>query len=183
MRVEKLLLRSKRIEKFKDKRITPNKLIEKGAFNLNNTRSAKYKYSPEQIEEKAFDPDRGKYFQEIYDSHRLIKVKENRDRTGKFDAKIDKPKKRLRDPLVIGEKVLVLAGRLRKQDAPGRLYKSTTQNKSFFNRTITFAISERLKLILSSDNTYLYWLKENGQKIKNKFLRQELFALKNQFVE
>ena len=75
---------------------------------------------------------------------------------------------------------MILAERLRKKDAPGRLYKSTTENKSFFNRGRAFIISERSKL---NDNTYLYWLKENGQKIKIRFLRQELFALKHQFVE
>ena len=75
-------------------------------------------------------------------------------------------KKQLRDPLEIGEKVLVLAERLRKKDAPGRLYKSTTENKSFFNRDRTFIISERSKL---NNNTYLYWLNENGQKIKKNF--------------
>ena len=110
----------------------------------------------------------------------MIKVKENRDQTERFDIKLDRHKKRLRDPLEIGEKVLVLAEHLRKKDVPGRLYKSTTENKSFFNRDRTFIISERSKL---NDNTYLYWLKENGRKVKNRFLRQELFTLKNQFVE
>ena len=75
---------------------------------------------------------------------------------------------------------MVLAKRLRKKGTPGRLYKSKTENKGFFNRDRTFTISERSKL---NNNTYLYWLKENGRKIKNRFLRQELFALKNQFVE
>ena len=75
-------------------------------------------------------------------------------------------KKQLRDPLEIGEKVLVLAERLRKKDAPGRLYKSTKENKSFFNKDKTFIISERSKL---NNNTYLYWLNENGQKIKKNF--------------
>ena len=41
-------------------------------------------------------------------------------------------------------------------------------------------LSERSKL---NNNIYLYWLNENGQKIKNRFSRQELLALKNQFVE
>ena len=135
---------------------------------------------PEQIEEQALDPNTGKYFQEMYDFHRLIKVKESRDQTEKYDAKVDRRKKRLRDPLEVGEKVLVLAKRLRKKVSSVRLYKSTTEHKSFFNRDRSFAISERSKL---NNNTYLYWLKENGRKIKNRFLRQELFALKNQFVE
>ena len=98
-----------------------------------------------------------------------MKVKENRDQTERFDMKVDRRKKRLRDPLEIGEKVLVLAERLRKKVTTGRLYKSTKENKSFFNRDRTFIISERSKL---NNNTYLYWLKENRRKIKNRFLRQ-----------
>ena len=39
-------------------------------------RSTKYGYSHEQIEEQAFNPHRGKYFQEFYDFHRLIKVRD-----------------------------------------------------------------------------------------------------------
>ena len=136
-------------------------MIKKATFNLNNARSAKYGYSPDQIEEQSVDPNTGKYFQEVYDFHRLIKVKENRDRTEKFDTKVDRRKKWLRDPLEIGEKVLVLAERLRT--APGRLHKSTTENKSFFDRYRTFTISERLKL---NNNIYLYWLKESGWNVK-----------------
>ena len=46
----------------------------------------------------------------------MIKVKENRDLTERFDAKVDRRKKRVRDHLEIGEKVFVLAERLRKKD-------------------------------------------------------------------
>ena len=110
--LKNLLLRSKRIEKFKGKRIRPNEVIIKATFNLNNTKSPKYGYSPEQIEEQALDLNTGKYFQEVYDFHHLIKVKENRDWTEKFDAKDDIRKKHLRNPLEAGEKVLVLAEHL-----------------------------------------------------------------------
>ena len=110
----------------------------------------------------------------------MRKVKEIRDRTERFDGKVDRRKKRLRDPLKIGEKVLVEAERLRKKDAPGRFYESTRENKSFFNRDRTFTISERPKI---NNSPYLYWLKESSRRIKNTFLRQELVALKNQFVE
>ena len=65
----------------------------------------------------------------------MIKAKENRDRTERFDAKVNRHKKRLRDLLEIGEKVLVLAQRLRKKDAFGRLHKNTTENKSFLTET------------------------------------------------
>ena len=40
------------------------------------------------------------------------------------------------------------------------------ENKSFFNRDRIFKISERSKL---NNNTYLYWLKENGRKKKKIF--------------
>ena len=83
---------------------------------------------PEQIEEQALNPNTGKYFSAAYDFHPEIKVKEDRYRREKFDSKIDRRKKQLRDPLEIGEKVLLLAERLRKRDASGRLYKSTTEN-------------------------------------------------------
>ena len=71
----------------------------------------------------------------------------------------------MRDPLKVGEKVLVLAECLRKKDTPARLYKSTTENKSFVNRGRTFIISERSKLIISIG------LKKTVKKKKKKILK------------
>ena len=31
------------------------------------------------------------------------------------------------------------------------------------------------------DDTYYYWLKENKQEVKNRFFKEELFALNDQF--
>ena len=108
----------------------------------------------------------------------MIKVKENRDQTERFDTKVDK--KTSKGPSRNRRKSFGIGWTFTKEEAPGRLYKSTTENKSFFNRDRTFIVSERSKL---NDNIYLYWFKENGWKIENRFLRQELFTLKNQFVE
>ena len=48
-----------------------------------------------------------------------------------YDFRSDKRKKnKLREPLNIGENVLVLAERLKKKYASGSLFKSTTRNKS-----------------------------------------------------
>ena len=47
---------------------------KKATFNLNNTRSAKYWYSAEAVEEKEVDSETRKYFQEVYDFHHLIKA-------------------------------------------------------------------------------------------------------------
>ena len=74
---------------------------------------------------------------------------------------------------------MVLAERLKKKDAPGNLYKASTDNIPFFNRNQIFTIYKRVKL---NNGTYLYWVKENSKKINGRFLRQELFALNNQFL-
>ena len=75
---KKALLRSKKMEKYNKKRIKPNDLIKKATFNLNNVKSVKYGFAPEQIEEKLLNKETGKEFTEIYDFHRLIEVKENK---------------------------------------------------------------------------------------------------------
>ena len=51
----------------------------------------------------------------------------------------------------------------------------------FFNRNRIFTIYKRAKL---DNGTYLYWLEEDGQKVKVRFLRQELNkTLNNQFIQ
>ena len=119
--LRKTLLRSKCMEKFKGKRIRSNELIKTATFNLNNTWSAKCGYSPQQIQEQALYPKQRKYFQEVYDFDRLTKVRKNKDWLERFDAKVDTRKKRLRQPLDIDKKVLVLTERFRKKYAPGRI--------------------------------------------------------------
>ena len=49
----------------------------------------------------------------------------------------------------------------------------------FFNRDRVFTIYKTAKL---NHGTYLYWVEEDGKKINGRFLRQELFALNNQFL-
>ena len=100
-------------------------------------------------------------------------------RNAKYDQKIDRRKRTLRSPLNLDEKVLVLAERLKKKDAPGNLYKASTENVLFFNRNRIFTIYKRAKL---NNGTYLYWVEEDGEKINGRFLRQELLALNNQFL-
>ena len=49
----------------------------------------------------------------------------------------------------------------------------------FFNRDRIFTIYKRAKL---NNGEYLFWVEEDGKKINGRFLRQELFALNNQFL-
>ena len=67
------------------------------------------------------------------------------------DAKKDKFLcRRLRQPLKMGERVLALAEHLKKKEGPKRLYKSTTENMSFFNREQIFVVRKVVKT--SKDN-------------------------------
>ena len=109
----------------------------------------------------------------------MVKVSKAHNRYERYDLKLDKKrKKKLREPLEIGEKVLVLAERIKKKDAPGVLFKSTTENIPFFNKKEIFTIEKYILI----ENVYNYWIKkENGENITKRFIRQELFALKNNF--
>ena len=103
-----------------------------------------------QVEEKIMEDDS---FLKLYDFYRLVRVKEEKDRLVRYkERKVDRRKWKLRYPLDIGEKVLVFAERLKK-DAPGNLYKRTTENIQFLNRDRVFTISKRV-LVDNENNCY-----------------------------
>ena len=85
---------------------------------------------------------------------------------------------KLRSPLQVGEKVFVLSSRLKKKDPAGQFYKSTTENRPFFDRNRISTIKNRTNI----NGINYYWITENNRTIKGRFLREELFALKNQFL-
>ena len=81
--------------------------------------SQKYGFWPDFVEEKTLNNEN---FCKIYDFHRLVKVQ-------KLDERF---RRKLRSPLEIGEKVLVLVEKLKKKNASGTLYKITTENMLLF---------------------------------------------------
>ena len=76
----------------------------------------------------------------------IRKIETNQTRNLKNDQKRDRRKRQLRSPLNLEEKVLVLAERLKEKDAPGSLYKASTENIPFFNGEHIFTIYKRAKL-------------------------------------
>ena len=172
--LKKVIFKTKKRYKLQKKKINSREIIKKAVENLNRINSEKYGLSPDIIEKKSLESE---YFKEIYDFHRLVKVTKGINRYERYNEKLDKKQKRkLREPLNINEKVLVLAERIKKKDAPKFLFKSTTENIPFFNRKEIFTI-ERYVLI---DGSYYYWLKnEKNEKISKRFIREELFALNN----
>ena len=129
---KKLFFKSKKHHKAtKTSRIDPSKQIRNAVQNMNNTNSQKYGITLEKIEEKSLE---SKKFREVYDFQRMVRVSKDADRYERTDiAANKKSQRRLRSPLMVGKKFLALAEKLKKKDAPRNLYKSTTENTSFFN--------------------------------------------------
>ena len=174
---KKILFRIKKSHKRLKKRLNATKAIKKAVQNMNNAKSEKYNLEPEVIERKSLQNED---FKERYDFHRLNQITKTAQRYKRHDIKIDlKRKKQLREPLVIGERVLILTSRLKKKDAPGVLYKSTTENKPFFSKKQIYIVR---KVVVVS-KTFNYWISKEGEEqiIPGRFFREELFAIKNQF--
>ena len=76
------------------------------------------------------------YLADIYDFHRLVRVKEHEDKTVRYMEKWDEQKRRKpREPLDIRKKVLFIAECLKKKDVPGVFYNRATETKSFFDKS------------------------------------------------
>ena len=63
------------------------------------------------------------------------------EKTGKLNIRMDETtekntqkKKKLREDLKLGEKVYLLAERIKKKSVPGKFYKQYVQNISYFNK-------------------------------------------------
>ena len=96
---------------------------------MNDTISTKYELAPEMIEKRSLDPKDGKYFQEIYDFMRVKKIGNNQSRNDKYNQKLDRRKRKLRSPLNVNEKVLILAERLEED---GRKISGTFLRQELF---------------------------------------------------
>ena len=85
----------------------------------------------------------------------------------------------MRTGLSIGERVYVLAERIKKKSASGKFYKQSVQNISYFNKEKIF--ENRAKQTI--DKITYYWLKnsETNRKVLKRFSRTECFALRNNF--
>ena len=144
---------------------------------MNNLNSQNYGVPAKTVEKKSLIDEK---LRQVYDFHRMVRVSKDAKRYKRNDIRFDKKsRKKLGSPLMVGEKVLVLAKRLRKKYPPGSLYQSTTENISFFNIEEIFI----MRKVLSTEDSYNYWVSKtsDGKIINKRFLWQELFALKNQF--
>ena len=101
------------------------------------------------------------------------------DQTGVIIKKYLAKRRKLRKNLNIGEKVLVLAERIKKKSAPGKFCKQSVQNITYFNKEKIFSIRKKQNI----DKIDYYWLidLQTNRNVKKGFQRTELFAIKSNF--
>ena len=132
--------------------------------------------APERVENKSLD---SKKFKTLFNRHRLEKTEKLADRLARYDDKIyDRKRKKLREKLNVGQRVYVLAERIKKKSALGKFYKETVQNISYFNKETIYTVRKRKRI----NNINYYWIKTPLSDLKRRFLRSELFALKENFI-
>ena len=119
-------------------KISPSKIIQNSTLSLNLMKGVKYGLSPEEIESRSLAGER---FKTPFNMHRIEKTQKLHRKLDRYDVmKYSAKRKKLRDELFIDEKILVLAERIKKKAAPGKFYKQSVQNISYFNKDRTFII-------------------------------------------
>ena len=105
---------------------------------MNNINLQKYGYAPNAIEKKAVEIET---FREIYNFYRLVKVLKIKEKT---------------KGTIQNWRKSAIGGRALKKErrVPGNLYKSITENISFFNREQVFVVRKIVKI----SNIYPCWI-------------------------
>ena len=150
--------------------------MQNSTLNINLVKSAKYGLSPEEIKRRSLASE---HFKTIFNMHRKEKTKKIHHRLHDYDVKKYSTKRRkLRNELFTGEKVYILTGRIKKKSVPGKFYKQSVQNISYFNKDKIFIIRA-----IRSIGGIKHWLKnaEANRSLSKRFQRTELFALKGNF--
>ena len=143
---------------------------------MNIKPSRKYSISPEKVEKNALNSER---FRVLFNMHRIERTDKKNARLDRFDRKkYLRKRKKLRENLDIGEKVYVLAERIKRKSAPGKFYKQAVQNISYFNKEQIYTIRKKRLM----NGIKYYWVKSSTlTDLPKRFQRSELFALRANF--
>ena len=145
---------------------------------MNLKKSKKYGFASEDVEPKSLS---NKPFKTVFNMRRIEKTQGLHNRLDKYYKKKNSLKKRqLREDLSICEKVFMVAEQIKKKSAPGKFYKQSVQNISYFNKEKILKIGSTWTI----DKIKCYWVKdtETDRKILKRFMRTELFALRHNFL-
>ena len=157
-------------------KLTPKKIIEISTENMNISPSRKYGIASNVVESRSQKDEK---FKTLFNMHRLERSAKLHDRLDRYDDKIyERNRKKLSEKLNVGKRAHVLAERIKKKSAAGKFYKETVQNISYFNKKTFYTLRKRKTV----HNIDYYWIKSLLADLKKRFLRSELFALKENFV-
>ena len=100
-------------------------------------------------------------------------------RMDRYDQKKYSKKKKIipREDLKIGEKLYLLAERIKKKSAPGNFYKQSVQNISYSNKETVYTIRKKQLIV----GIRYYLVRSPINDLPKRFLRTEIFALKSNF--
>ena len=128
-KIRELKKRISKIRLIKSKSENSHMLIKISVDNMNKTNSAKYGLPREDIEKPSLSSEK---FRLGFNFHRIKAVSKAYKALDKYDKKLySRKKKKLRVDLAIGEKVLLLAERIKKKLVPGKFYNSSAQTILF----------------------------------------------------
>ena len=110
-------------------KISPTKIIEKSVENMNLRPSKKYGLPPEDVERRALSNE---HFKTIFKMKRTQKTQRLHHRLDDYDKKrYSFKRKQLNADLFIGERIYVLAERIKKKSTRRKFYKQSVQNNFF----------------------------------------------------
>ena len=142
---QKIRERKTRISKLNAQKlkISTTKVILSSADNMNSVQSEKYGLSPDKIEKKSLSSER---FRTLFNFHWTERTKLVNDSLDTYDKKKYKAKKKkVKRTFKNWWGSLSFSRKNSKKSAPGKFYKQSVQNISYFNKEKTFSTERNKK--------------------------------------
>ena len=152
--------------------------VKQSAENMNNVKSQKYGISSNFIKEKSLYNEK---FRALFNFKRIERSKNVSNRLDKYDRKkYAAKKKKLRENLSVGEKVLVSVERIKKNVKLENFINKLFKIYHILMKKTVFVVRKKQKI----DKKTYYWLKneEKNKYLLKTFQRSELFAIVDNFV-
>ena len=152
--------------------------VKQSAENMNNVKSQKYGRSSNVIKEKSLYNEK---FRALFNFKRIERSKNVSNRLDKYDRKkYAAKKKKLRENLSVGEKVLVLVERTKRNVKLENFINKLFKIYRILIKKTVFVVRKKQKI----DKKTYYWLKneEKNKYLLKTFQRSELFATVDNFV-
>ena len=153
----------------KTKLKSPNILIQKAVENMNSLPTVKYSVEPNKVEENSLESEA---YREWYNTRCLHIISKARAPYERYERK--KYQK-------IGEDILLLSSRVKKKNDPKKFYKSSVDNRLFFDKNIIFTITNKQNI----DNKTFYWIKnkKTNKKVLFRVMPEEIYTLSGNFLQ